>query len=116
MGFLEMLAGPFATAAAQLKHAESGRPNARGAQCRLLARLRLCAMSARPLLLEVKRTCPRMSPRRAKISGGPGGYVEKRRPVAATPRKRLHFYQQFLGCQKKIEQNRAKDWIASLRS
>jgi hypothetical protein len=32
-----MLAGPFATAAAQLKHAESGRPNARGAQCRLLA-------------------------------------------------------------------------------
>jgi hypothetical protein len=27
---LEMLAGPFATAAAQLKHAESGRLNARG--------------------------------------------------------------------------------------
>jgi hypothetical protein len=29
-GFLEMLAGAFATAAAQLKHAESGRANARG--------------------------------------------------------------------------------------
>src|SRR6516165_681937 len=32
-GFLEMLAGPFATAAAQLKHAESGRLNARGVAC-----------------------------------------------------------------------------------
>src|SRR5262249_15842759 len=42
----------------------------------------------------------------SKNIGPPGGYVEKRRTVAATPRKRLHFYQQFLGCQKKIERVR----------